>query len=58
MAKTSRALVQHLAGVGGVDDVVDVAPFGGDVRVGVGLPVQLDQLGPPLGRGTRQLRRA
>src|SRR5690606_37382050 len=37
------------AGVGRVDDVVDVAPLGRVVGVGVLLGVLLDQLGPPGG---------
>ena len=38
------------AGLGRVDHVVDVAPLGGGVRVGVLLGVLGHQLGPP-GRG-------
>ena len=45
-----QAARQHPAGLGGVDDVVDVPPFGGQVGVGETLGVLLDQLGPAGGR--------
>ena len=40
-----------------VDDVVDVAPLGGDVGVGEALGVLLDELGAP-GLGVRRRRRS
>src|SRR5205807_3769197 len=44
-AQHLEALDEHAAGVGGVDDVVDVAPFGSAVGVDVALDVLLDELG-------------
>ena len=41
-----EALREHPAGLGGVDDVVDVAAFGGDVGIREALGVLRDELGP------------
>jgi hypothetical protein len=45
-----EAPAEHLAGVGGVDHVIDKPAFGCDVGVRVSLGVVLDQLGPPCER--------
>src|SRR5665213_2329145 len=37
-----QALDQYLTGLGRIDDVVDVSPLGGRIRVGVALGVLLD----------------